>query len=77
MNQLLDEEIALSNGDYIHNQPEQLKIMCPFCNAPYDADMETSFDYSMGSEYTGIYGEEVGVKIFCKNCKRLVYRKND
>lgn len=56
---------------------EILKIICPFCNAPYDAEMETAFDYSMGSEYTGIYGEEISVEIFCTNCKKLIYKKND
>lgn len=52
-----------------------LKIVCPFCNAPYTAKMETSFDYCCGSEMTGIYGEEVGVEIYCSNCNKLVYKK--
>lgn len=54
-----------------------LKILCPFCGKPYDAEMITKFDYSMGSEDTGIYGEEASVKIFCSNCKKLVYQKNE
>lgn len=60
------------------NQPkEELKIICPYCNAPYTATMETDFDYSRGSEETGIYGEEITIEIFCSNCKKLVYKKND
>ena len=31
---------------------------------------------SMGSEMTGIYGEEVEVRVYCDNCKKLVYSKN-
>ncbi len=52
-----------------------LKILCPFCSAPYSARMLTDFGYSMGSEYTGVYGEEVYVKIYCDNCGKLVYTK--
>jgi uncharacterized Zn-finger protein len=58
-------------------EEKTFKILCPYCNAVWDAKMETDFDYSMGSEYTGIYGEEVTVEIFCSNCGKLVYKKND
>lgn len=54
---------------------EKLVILCPFCNAPYTAKMEAEFNYSMGSEWTGIYGEEKLVKIYCDNCKKLIYTK--
>ena len=37
--------------------------------------MKAEYDYSMGSEFTGRYGEEIKVKIYCGNCKRLVYTK--
>lgn len=55
---------------------KELKIICPFCNAPYTAEMLSDFDYSMGSEYTGMYGENVTTAIYCSNCKRKVYQKN-
>ena len=55
----------------------RLTILCPFCNAPYTATMEAEFNYSMGSEWTGIYGEEKHVKIFCDNCKKVVYTKDE
>lgn len=58
-------------------EEEKLIILCPFCNAPYTAEMETAFNYSMGSEMTGIYDENTSVKITCSNCKKLVYQKND
>jgi len=54
-----------------------LKILCPFCNEVWDGKMTAQFNYSMGSEWTGIYGEEVKVEIFCTNCKKLIYTKND
>ena len=53
----------------------ELKILCPFCNATYTAEMKQRFSYSMGSEYTGIYGEEVETKIYCSNCEKLIYQK--
>lgn len=54
----------------------ELKILCPYCSHPYSARMETDFEYSMGSEWTGVYGEETKVKIYCDNCKKLVYTKD-
>lgn len=59
------------------DKQKPLRILCPFCNAVWDAKMEAQFDYSMGSEYTGIYDERVSVEIFCSNCKKLVYKKNE
>ena len=56
---------------------KKLKILCPYCSKPYTATMETDFDYSMGSEWTGVYNETVSVKIYCSHCKKLVYQKND
>ena len=52
------------------------KILCPYCSEPYDSKMLTAFDYGMGSEQTGIYGETTKVKIYCSNCKKLVYQKD-
>ena len=59
------------------NEAEEtaLKILCPYCNKPYTAKMLTDFSYSCGSEWTGIYGETETVKIYCSNCKKLVYTK--
>jgi len=56
---------------------KKLKILCPYCNEVWTAKMLTDFDYCMGSEWTGIYAERVSVEIYCKNCKKLVYKKND
>lgn len=55
----------------------ELHILCPYCNAIWTAEMEADYTYSMGSEETGIYGEEVSVKIYCSNCNKLIYQKND
>jgi hypothetical protein len=55
---------------------EELKILCPYCNSPYSGKMKAEFDYSMGSEWTGMYGEDLSVEIYCDNCKKLVYKKN-
>ena len=51
------------------------KILCPYCDAVWDAHMTGDFNYSMGSEWTGVYGEDVHVKIHCTNCKKLIYSK--
>lgn len=56
---------------------DKLKILCPFCNQIWTAKMEADFDYSMGTEETGVYGEEVTVEIYCSNCKKLVYTKKE
>ena len=55
---------------------KELKILCPYCNTSYTGKMKAAFDYSMGSEYTGMYGEDLSVEIYCDNCKKLVYKKN-
>lgn len=56
---------------------KELKILCPFCNAPYTAEMEKQL-------YVGGYCETCGpnqddftgtIDIICSNCKKLVYRK--
>lgn len=62
--------------NYEDSEATELKILCPFCNAPWTARMAADYSYSMGSEWTGIYGEELTVDIYCSNCKKLVYRKN-
>lgn len=58
-------------------QNDELKILCPYCNQIWNAKMEADYSYSMGSEMTGVYGEEVTVKIFCTNCEKLIYTKED
>lgn len=61
----------------MENREEEInKIVCPFCNEPFTAEMEADFDYSMGSEWTGIYGENVSVEIKCSKCKKIIYKKN-
>ena len=45
----------------------QFEIKCLKCNST-NVGIETSFDYNMGSEYTGIYGEKTKVVIKCKDC---------
>ena len=57
------------------DEKNTFKILCPYCNAVWDAKMTGDFEYSMGSEWTGVYGEDVHVKIHCTNCKELVYFK--
>jgi len=54
---------------------KELKIICPFCNNPFTAKMEAEYNYSMGSEFTGRYGEQVYIKIYCTNCGKLIYTK--
>ena len=68
----MDIEKLIEDGD-----TEELKILCPYCNQIWTAKMEADLDYSMGSEYTGIYGEEVSLEIKCSNCKRVIYTKGN
>lgn len=53
--------------NYQHNRLENFKTFCKKCGSD-NIIIETSFDYSMGSEYTGIYGEEVKLVFKCKDC---------
>lgn len=74
--ELLDSKVVKPMPPEPKEEPK-LTILCPYCTAPYTATMEAKFDYSMGSEWTGIYGEETSVKIYCDNCKKLVYTKEE
>ena len=65
------EDAAFESGD-----GEGFKILCPFCSAPYDAKMSVEYDYAGESEETGRWGEEITTEIYCSNCKRLIYKKN-
>jgi uncharacterized Zn-finger protein len=65
-------------------ESNEFKIICPFCNAPYTAEMLTEFEYSTGYESwgenwesTSSYIEDVigSVEIKCSNCGRVVYKK--
>ena len=56
---------------------KKLTILCPFCSAPYTAEMEADYDYSGESEETGRWGEKVTIEIYCSNCKKLIYTKKE
>jgi hypothetical protein len=56
---------------------EELKILCPFCNAVWDSKMEIDYSISSGSELTGSWMDELKVEIYCSNCGKLVYTKKD
>lgn len=53
---------------------EELKILCPFCNAVYTAEMLEDLDAAGGCPTcsVGISGEIV---IKCDHCKKIVYVK--
>ena len=56
---------------------DEIKILCPFCNAEWTAEMDTELEsYNAGCETCG-YGAEAtfSVTIRCSNCNRIVYRK--
>lgn len=52
----------------------EFKIVCPFCNASYTAEMEDDLWASQGCETCGpeITGS---FEIKCSNCKKLIYKK--
>ena len=54
----------------------ELKILCPFCSAPYDADMLIALeDGDTGCETCGPSAANLKLEIVCSNCKRIVYVK--
>lgn len=54
----------------------ELRILCPFCNAPYTAKMIEELDYTIGCDTCGHGGGAYGtIEIYCENCERLVYKK--
>jgi len=57
--------------------PTEVKILCPFCSAPYTAEMLTELESSTEGCSSCGYGAEAKVtfSIYCTNCERLVYRK--
>jgi hypothetical protein len=54
---------------------QEFKIVCPFCNAAFTAEMETDLDSSMSCETCGPGPVEGTIDVICTNCKKLVYRK--
>ena len=56
---------------------KELTILCPFCNAPYTADMTEQLDAIGEGCPTCNHGATATttVEIACSNCERVVYRK--
>ena len=56
---------------------ENLKILCPYCNAPYTAEMLETLDICEGSYTPDCVGSKIigKIDINCSKCKKLVYRK--
>ena len=53
-----------------------LKIVCPFCNAPMDSDLEIEgYAYARGCDTCGEADANVTINISCHTCGRLVYKK--
>lgn len=54
----------------------QFKILCPFCDAPYTAEMLIELEeYGEGCETCGPESADLSLEIKCSNCKKLVYKK--
>lgn len=54
------------------------KVVCPFCDAPYDAEMLLKMETDLfGSDSAGVYKIDLvsTVDITCSKCGKLVYRK--
>ena len=57
-------------------EPQTLKIICPFCDAPYTAEMTESLFSAEGCDTCGYGSEPQGsIEITCTNCKKVVYKK--
>lgn len=54
----------------------KLKIVCPFCDETYTADMLIDLESSMGECETCGYDPKVSkIEIKCSSCKKVVYVK--
>ena len=55
----------------------ELKILCPYCNATWTAEMEAELIASSAGCDTCGYGAytEYEITIKCQNCQRTVYTK--
>lgn len=52
------------------------KILCPYCNSPYDARMIAEIEFSgYGCDTCGPSSPDGALEIYCTNCKKLVYKK--
>lgn len=55
---------------------KELKIICPFCNAAYTAEMVDELEIAGGCDTCGDDGDIYGtIDIICSNCKKIVYSK--
>lgn len=55
---------------------KKFEIQCPFCSAPYTAEMLVDLDDSMGGCITcGPDPANLKIEIKCSNCKKVVYVK--
>ena len=66
--------MSKQRGASKENTPKKLNIICPWCNAPYTAEMIADDLGAGGCDTCGpeVYG---AIDIICTNCKKLVYRK--
>ncbi len=56
-------------------QTKEFKILCPFCNAPYTAEMIEDLDVSLGCPTCGDNSIAGTIEIKCSNCKKVIYKK--
>jgi len=52
-----------------------LKILCPFCNEPYTAEMLIDLEEGNDCDTCGGDSADLTVEIKCANCKKIVYKK--
>jgi len=56
-------------------QKNELKILCPFCSAPYTAKMLWDIEeYGAGCATCGPESADIKLEIVCSNCKKIVYK---
>ena len=53
---------------------KELKVLCPFCNSVWTADMVEELNYS-SCIYKSCDRCDGEIKIICSNCKKIVYIK--
>lgn len=54
----------------------ELKVLCPYCNEVWTAEMKEELESAEGCDTCGYGNEPTGnIDIICSHCGKLVYRK--
>lgn len=55
------------------DEEQKLKVLCPYCSTPFDADMEQALEICEGCQSCGV--DTAKIDITCTNCGKVAYSK--